>query len=431
MLTQFKQHKTLTFLFLLLLLILIFPFMEMSRIGSVFFMLLYTTVLLSGIYAISYDVRYVAIGIMLASPILVCQWSNVILNSPELDVLGKLCAVFFMGYILVALLERIFRARTVGRTEIYGSICAYLLIGLVFAYLYWLIETVFPDSFRFANEPRHIDAAPFLFFSFSALAGGGSDVSAHSPLARSLSLLEVLIGVIYVAVLIGRLISAMDMKAEEDRELVERHKREKEIHEFLRERMPLKNRPFGLVLSAVLLNFVASLLMIHLELPFFLDSWATSLAVMLGGWQAGAAVAVLYNLLIAGTYWGWSSWIWMFSSLTVVAATWFFMKRGWISIYKPTLLVLAGILTGMVNSVVAQLIIHFSNLPPYQGTYPVFNFFVKTTGNKTFAALAEKVFVEIADKTLSIVIAAVVIFLLNDLFQSYKKNLAGRKHARS
>lgn len=69
MFAQLRHNKSLTLLLSLLLLILIFPFFETSRVGNLLFILLYSTVLISGIYAISYDARYLAVGILFAAPV--------------------------------------------------------------------------------------------------------------------------------------------------------------------------------------------------------------------------------------------------------------------------------------------------------------------------------------------------------------------------
>lgn len=424
LLGHFRENKTLTLLISLLVLIFFFPFFESSRVASVIFVILYTAVLLSGVYAISYDARYIAVGFLLVSPILVAQWSNIILGSREIDMVSQVGMTVFMIYTLVALLERVFKSKRVGVNEIYGSICAFVLMGMVFALFYLEIETAAPGSFHFTYPRAPLDSSPFLYFSFSALAGGGSDVSAVAPLARSLALVEVLIGVIYVAVLIGRLVSASFIDTPEekrDAEADDRRENQKRLRELLRDPASLKVRPVGLVAACVLMNFLASVLMIHLKLPFFLDSWGTSLAVLLGGWWQGALTAVLYNLIIAATFWGWPSWIWMLSSLLVAGATWFFMKRDWVNLFKPLHLIGAGILIGSMNSVLAQVIMHFAAMEPYQGTLPVFRFFLRVTSNATFAALAEKMFVEVADKTISLIVASVAVFLLHDFLMDYKK----------
>lgn len=79
-----------------MLLLLFFPFFETSRVASIVFILLYTTALLSGVYAISYDVRYIAVGMLLVSPIIICHWSNIVLGSPALDILERVCTALFI-----------------------------------------------------------------------------------------------------------------------------------------------------------------------------------------------------------------------------------------------------------------------------------------------------------------------------------------------
>ncbi len=397
----------------------------MSRVGTVIFAILYSTILLSGIYAISYDARYIAIGILLGAPIIICQWSNIILNSPRLEILERVCITIFMSYTIVALLRRVLMAPRAGLNEIYGAICAYVLIGTVFGFFYILIETLVPGAFRFENVSETRMTAAFIYFSFATLSTAGfGDIVAVAPFARSLVVIEIIIGVGYVAVLIGRLISAtsFNAKAGSDADADDRHIRAKAQWELLHEPVPLQKWPAGLVTACVMINFVASVLMIHLHIPFFLDSCGTSLAVILGGFWTGAITAVLYHLAIAATYWGWDSWVWVFSSLLVAGITWFFCRRNWISLSKPVLLIIAGIVTGLLNAVWAQATIFMMHLPPYEGTQPVYSFFLKIAGNETIAALAEKMFVEIADKTISILLASVAVFLIHDLVSMYKKN---------
>ncbi len=428
MFAQLRHNKSLTLLLSLLLLILIFPFFETSRVGNLLFILLYSTVLISGIYAISYDARYLAVGILLAAPVLICQWSNIILNNASIDILARVCSVIFMAYTIMALLIRVLKAPSVGPDEIYGAVCAYVLIGTVFGLVYFLIETLHPHSFHFSNDPE-ASLAAFVYFSFVTLSTAGfGDIVAVLPFARSLTIIEIIIGVTFVAVLIGRLISASQQTRQEEETAgkIERHRQEKVLHDLLRDRLPLAKNPAALVLSCVLLNFATSILMIQSGLPFFLDSWGTSLAVILGGWWPGAAAAVCYNLLIAATHWGWGSWIWALSSLLVAGVTWFFSKKGWISIFRPLHLVLAGMAAGLLNSILVQAIIYFANMPAYQGTLAVYRFFLRATSSGTFAALAEKFFVEIGDKAVSVVVAAVAAFLLRDLLENYKVNIHKR-----
>lgn len=110
----------------------------------------------------------------------------------------------------------------------------------------------------------------------------------------------------------------------------------------------------------------------------------------------------------------------------IAGATHFFSRRHWLRIDRPLFLIGAGMITGFLNGILAQLIAHAANLEVYQGTLPVYHFFLKLTSNAEFAAIAEKMFVEIADKTIAFMIAAGAVFLLRDLLADYKKRLQAK-----
>jgi uncharacterized membrane protein len=171
--------------------------------------------------------------------------------------------------------------------------------------------------------------------------------------------------------------------------------------------IPMKGRSqilFGL--TCIMLNIMTAVIIITLHIPLYLDSWATSLAVILGGAGIGFIVGIVYNLFMYATYWGPSSWVWMFSSILVVIITWYFYKRGWITLRKPWKLILVGILTGVLNTILAVIIILVANLPPYQGTYPIYTFSYQVTNNNILASTIENLCVEIVDKTIAIILAA-------------------------
>ena len=55
-----------------------------------------------------------------------------------------------------------------------------------------------------------------------------------------------------------------------------------------------------------------------------------------------------------------------------------------------------------------------TELPIYQGTMAVYHFFMNLTGDSNLASIAEKVLVEIADKSISLLLAAVAIIFIRD-----------------
>jgi hypothetical protein len=101
-----------------------------------------------------------------------------------------------------------------------GSVCIYLLLGMIFAMLFAYVEEIHPESFRLAFEDGPLTAdgtTPhftfFLYFSFTTLTTlGYGDILPMTPASRSLSSIEVIVGVLYIGAFVARLISGYDPK---------------------------------------------------------------------------------------------------------------------------------------------------------------------------------------------------------------------------
>jgi hypothetical protein len=91
--------------------------------------------------------------------------------------------------------------------RIQGSIAAYVLLGVIWAHAYSLIAVLRPGAFsgpvNAADGPR-----AFLYFSFVTLTtvGYGDVLPVHAA-ARSLANLEAMVGTLYLAILVARLVS--------------------------------------------------------------------------------------------------------------------------------------------------------------------------------------------------------------------------------
>ena len=78
------------------------------------------------------------------------------------------------------------------------------MLGVTWAYFYGVIQYFFPGAFAPAGAP--LNQLDFLYFSFTVLTtvGFGDIVPVH-PVARGVTTIEQIIGVLYVAILIARL----------------------------------------------------------------------------------------------------------------------------------------------------------------------------------------------------------------------------------
>jgi hypothetical protein len=115
-----------------------------------------------------------------------------------------------VGMIIVVLWQ-VYRPGPVTGHRVRGAIAAYLLIAILFAYIYIFFAAVVPGSFQlpaWASQAGTERGETFFYFSMVALTTVGfGDITAIHPLARSLVMMEALIGQLYPAILIARLVT--------------------------------------------------------------------------------------------------------------------------------------------------------------------------------------------------------------------------------
>jgi hypothetical protein len=92
--------------------------------------------------------------------------------------------------------------------RVFGGISAYLVIGFLWAYLAALLERAAPGAFAGIDASRPPHVADFVIFSFDSITTiGGGGVSAQSRGARTLFMLETLLGTLYLAGFVARIVS--------------------------------------------------------------------------------------------------------------------------------------------------------------------------------------------------------------------------------
>jgi len=115
-------------------------------------------------------------------------------------------SMFYCGYLMLASLVR---ARHVGANEIIGTISLYLVVGLIWAFIYGILESFVSGSF---GPPSAVSGGetglPYVYFSFVTQASlGYGDVTPQLPLASRLVLIQTVMGQFYIAVVVAYLIS--------------------------------------------------------------------------------------------------------------------------------------------------------------------------------------------------------------------------------
>jgi len=192
----------------LLALILVTPlvqgFVGIHMVWNIFF----TGILLSGVHAVSENKRNVYIASLLALPMLVYSWSPYFMESNlYVVIVGSLCGVVFFAYMIVNILVFIYRQDKVTRDLIAGAVVVYLLMALMWAFIYRVIETANPGSFTIPTTDIH-ERMRFIYFSLVTITTlGYGDVVPKTSLATSLATLEAVVGQLYlvttVALVVG------------------------------------------------------------------------------------------------------------------------------------------------------------------------------------------------------------------------------------
>jgi hypothetical protein len=86
------------------------------------------------------------------------------------------------------------------------AVCVYFFIGLMWSFVFSVLESLQPGSFRF-GQGLTANVKNFIYYSFvTQTTLGYGDITPVTPPARNLSVLEAIIGQLYLAVLIARLV---------------------------------------------------------------------------------------------------------------------------------------------------------------------------------------------------------------------------------
>jgi hypothetical protein len=165
-------------------------------------------IIISGLVATVRSRRLILLGSAFTLTGFLIGWEDVAHPSLPLHLLNDVVALLLLGLMLVLIVRQVFREGPITMHRVRGSVAVYLLIGLIWAIAYDLVEAVQPGSFRVGTAFHGSSLAVLGYYSFTTLTTlGVGDVLPVNPIARSLTLLEALVGQLFPAILIARLVS--------------------------------------------------------------------------------------------------------------------------------------------------------------------------------------------------------------------------------
>lgn len=151
--------------------------------------------------------RSIRVLIVLGLAFLVTRTVAAMLGVAGLLSLSQVLWVMASLIVTVATARHALRAKVVDAERIFAALDAYLLVGLMFAICYWILDKTNPASFGSPSEfDLTMDRA--IYFSFVTIATlGYGDIVPLGGAARGLAILEAVSGQMYLAVLVAWLVS--------------------------------------------------------------------------------------------------------------------------------------------------------------------------------------------------------------------------------
>jgi hypothetical protein len=206
----------LLFVFLLATLVL-FPYAEASHFGSYAFRVIGSVAIIVSVYAAKIHRSLLIFAMVLAIPALFERIVLPKVHEHSFFMFNIILTLVFDVVIVVVIFRHVLAAEQPTSETIFGALCLYLLVGFTFASVYGLVAEIQPNAFYLdphLNLHEVPDRFDFIYYSFCTMTSlGAAGITPVSSLARSFSILEAILGVLYLAVLITGLIGAYRPKS--------------------------------------------------------------------------------------------------------------------------------------------------------------------------------------------------------------------------
>jgi len=121
----------------------------------------------------------------------------------------QLLSAVYLGIVTVLLLRYVLDYHLITTDKVFGAVGAYILVAFTFASLFSLLLVFEPHAFYIStvnNPDGRMSWVDMMYFSFTVLTSTGfGEITPVTGMARSLIIIEQVLGVMYVAFLVARL----------------------------------------------------------------------------------------------------------------------------------------------------------------------------------------------------------------------------------
>ena len=121
--------------------------------------------------------------------------------------------ILIVSITIVELFKEIFKTKIIDSYIISSAISIYVLVGIFWYLLFMFLLMIDPDSFDIRNFNPEMVSIDMIYFSFTTLTTlGYGDITPVSYTAKMWSITEAMMGVMFLAVMISRVVSLFGSK---------------------------------------------------------------------------------------------------------------------------------------------------------------------------------------------------------------------------
>ena len=171
--------------------------------------ILFLLILIFSIFLHQHDTKLFKVTVVSLIIILI----NILFFDNNQSVSQYFLKILIVSITIVELFKEIFKTKKIDSHIISSAISIYVLVGIFWYLLFMFLLMIDPDSFHIRNFNEEHLSIDMIYFSFTTLTTlGYGDITPVSYTAKMWSITEAMIGVMFLAVMISRVVSLFGSK---------------------------------------------------------------------------------------------------------------------------------------------------------------------------------------------------------------------------
>ena len=171
--------------------------------------ILFLLILIFSIFLHQHDTKLFKVTVVSLIIILI----NILFFDNNQSVSQYFLKILIVSITIVELFKEIFKTKIIDSHIISSAISIYVLIGIFWYLLFMFLLMIDPDSFDIRNFNPEMVSIDMIYFSFTTLTTlGYGDITPVSYTAKMWSITEAMMGVMFLAVMISRVVSLFGSK---------------------------------------------------------------------------------------------------------------------------------------------------------------------------------------------------------------------------